>query len=279
MTTDSSPYLALKIAQAMFHKSLDGLTPAERQRVDKIVARQVDIERRILAAPEAAAIVLPPNSIDAAWQEIRARYDADEAFDAALGDAGLARQGLREAIERSLRVDAVLERIGGAIEVSETEVELFYLIHSERFVRPELRSVRHILVTINDTFKGNRRAMARWRIENVLRQARKSPDRFAELAMRHSECPTALNGGLIGTVRRGMLYPELDRVAFELDAGQVSPIVESENGLHIVQCVCVEPAARLSLGEVAARIRDSLAESKRQSVQKQWIEALIGTAA
>jgi peptidylprolyl isomerase/peptidyl-prolyl cis-trans isomerase C len=276
---DSSPYLALKIAQAMFRKSLDALTGDERRRVEAIVARQADIEERILATPEAASVVLTPDSIDAAWQEIRARYASDEAFEAALGDVGLAHAGLRAAIERSLRVDAVLERVGGAVDISETDVELFYLVHRERFVRPERRTVRHILITINDDFKGNRRANARWRIENVLRRAQKAPERFAELATRHSECPTALNGGLVGTVRRGMLYAELDRAAFALGAGQVSPIVESENGFHIVQCVAIEPAATLSLGEVAARIRQSLAEAKRQSVQKQWIETLIGKAA
>ncbi len=276
---DSSPYLALKIAQAMFGKLPDALTGAERQRVDAIVARQADIEKRILATPEAAGIALAPDSIDAAWQEIRARYASDDAFDAALGDAGLARTGLRAAIERSLRVDAVLERIGGAVDISETDVELFYLVHRERFVRPERRTVRHILITINDEFKGNRRANARWRIENVLRRAQKAPERFADLATRHSECPTALNGGLVGTVRRGMLYPELDRAAFSLEAGQISPIVESENGFHVVQCVAIEPAGTLSLAEVAARIRQSLTEAKRQSVQKQWIETLIGKAA
>ena len=279
MSADSSPYLALKIAQAMFSKSLDALTATERQRVDTIVARQGDIEQRILATPEAASVALTPASIDAAWQEIRARYASDEAFEAALGDAGLARAGLRAAIERSLRVDAVLERVGGAVEVSETDVELFYLIHHARFVRPERRTVRHILITINDDFKGNRRANARWRIDNVLRRAQKAPERFAELAKRHSECPTALNGGLVGTVRRGMLYAELDRAAFSLEAGQISPIVESENGFHIVQCVAIEPAGLLSLTEVAARIRQSLAETKRQSVQKNWIETLIGRAA
>ena len=279
MTTDSSPYLVLKTAQALFGKSLDALTGVERQRVDTIVARQVDIERRILSTPEAASIALAPASIDAAWHEIRARYASDAAFDAALGDAGLARAGLRVAIERSLRVDAVLERVGGVVEVSETDVELFYLIHNERFVRPERRSVRHLLITINDAFKGNRRANARWRIESILRRVQKAPQRFAELATRYSECPTALNGGLIGTVRRGMLYAELDRVAFELDVGQVSPIVESENGFHLVQCVAIEPAGTLTLGQVAARIRESLAESKRRSVQKQWIEALIDKAA
>ena len=279
MTIDSSPYLALKIAQAMFGKTLDALTATERQRVDAIVVRQFDIEKRILATPEAAGVVLPPASIDSAWQEVRARYASDEAFDGALGDAGLARAGLRAAIERSLRVDAVLDRIGGAVEVSETDVELFYLIHHERFVRPERRTVRHILITLNDDFKGNRRANARWRIDNVLRRAQKAPERFADLAMRHSECPTALDGGLVGTVRRGMLYPELDRVAFSLDAGQISPVVESENGFHIVQCVAIEPAGTPSLAEVAARIHQSLAEAKRQSVQKQWIETLIGKAA
>lgn len=256
MATDGSPYLALKIAQAVFNKTLGDLTPAERQRVDTIVACQVDIERRILATP---MIVLPAESIDAACNEIRARYASDAAFTAALGDAWPTGPA-RGRSERSLRVDAVLEcRVGGVVEVSETDVELFYLIH--HYVRAERCGVRHILITINDAFKGNRRANACWRIEMSCGTRRRRPS--ASPNWRHA-IPNA-DGAQRRSDRHGAarhVHPELDRVAFALDVGQVSPVVESENGFHLVQCVSAQPAATLSLAEVAARIRESRSPSR-----------------
>jgi len=61
-------------------------------------------------------------------------------------------------------------------------------------------------------------------------------NKFADLALKHSECPTALQGGVLGIVPRGKLYPELDAVLFSLKVGAVSDIVESEIGFHLLLC-------------------------------------------
>ncbi|MDD5462304.1 MAG: peptidylprolyl isomerase [Methylococcales bacterium] len=57
-----------------------------------------------------------------------------------------------------------------------------------------------------------------------------------ELALKHSECPTALQGGVSGIVPRGKLCPELDAALFSIKAGEISEIVESEIGFHLVLC-------------------------------------------
>ena len=272
---NANPYLALKLSQAMFHKTPDSLEPEERQRVEKVVVRQVEIERRILSAPEAVGVVLPQCSMDEAFDEVRSRYESEAAFDRAIERAGLDRDRLRASIERSLRVDAVLDRVSSAAAINDTEIELFYLLHRERFVQPERRTLRHILVTINDSLKGNQRATARRRIDNVVRQLLKSPERFEELATRFSECTTALNGGLIGTVQTGQLYPELEKEAFKLAVGQISRVVESEMGFHILQCVAIEPISNLTLDQASAKIREHLEESKRKALQKEWVESLL----
>ena len=271
----TNPYLALKLSQAMFHKTPDSLEPEERQRVEKVVVRQVEIERRILSAPEAVGVVLPPSSIDEAFNEVQSRYESGAAFDQAIKRVGLDRDRLRASIERSLRVDAVLDRVSSTAVVNDTEIELFYLLHRERFVKPESRTLRHILVTINDSLEGNQRATARRRIDNVVRQLLKSPERFEELAARFSECTTALNGGLIGTVQSGQLYPELEREAFKLTVGQISRVVESEMGFHILQCVAIEPVSNLTLAQASGKIREHLEDSKRKALQKEWVESLL----
>jgi hypothetical protein len=122
--------------------------------------------------------MLPESSIVASLQEIRGRY-ARRGLPRRSGKIGLD-AALRAAIERDLKVEAVLERVASqSAAVSETDVEIFYLMHRERFLRPETRALRHILVTINDSLPGNERPSARSRIDDIHARLAKSPERFA----------------------------------------------------------------------------------------------------
>ena len=116
----------------------------------------------------------------------------------------------------------MLDRVASQADaVSETDVEIFYLLLRERFLCPEKRSLRHILVTINDSLAGSDSATARDKIDAIHSRLLKSPERFAEQALKHSECPTAMNGGLLGTLKRDQLYIELEAVAFALAPGEL----------------------------------------------------------
>ncbi len=275
-----NPYLALKLSQELFHKTPASLEPLERQRVDSVASRQQRIEQRILASSEAAQVVLPESSLAQALSEIRSRYTSEDEFLSDLENSGMDQSALIDAVERDLKFDAVLDRVASRIvDVGEADIEIFYLMHRERFRRPENRTLRHILVTINETLKGNDRASARRRIDNVRARLLKSPHRFAELAMKYSECTTAMNGGMLGAVEKGQLYPELDRTAFTMQAGELSRVVESPMGFHVINCVSIESESEQPLSLVREKIRTYLIESRRKSAQREWIASLFRKAA
>lgn len=276
---DAAHYLTLKLAQELYRKPPESLAPDERQRVARVAARQLAIEQRILAAPEAAQVVLPLSSVDQGVAEIRGRYAAEEDYVADLAKSELDPASLRAAIERDLRVEAVLDRVGSqAAVVSDTDVEIFYLMNRKRFLRPETRTLRHILVTINDAVAGSERPAARARIGAIAARLERAPERFAEQALKHSECPTAMNGGLLGTVVRGQLFAELEPVAFALGLGQLSGIVESPLGFHILRCDAIEAESELPLASVRDKVRSQLADSRRRAAQRAWIAGLFQPA-
>ncbi|MBI4999139.1 MAG: nitrogen fixation protein NifM [Rhodocyclales bacterium] len=273
------PYLALKLARELYGKAPDALDEPERKRVAAVAARQQEIEQRILGSARAALVVLPEASIEACIKDIRDRYPDDPEFAADLARVGLSVATLREAVERDLKVEAVLEQVAAATPaVSDTEVEIFYLQHIERFRKPELRSLRHILVTVNEEMAGSTRDAALAKIEAIRERLLKDVGRFSEQALKHSECPTAMNGGLLGKVPRGKLYPEVEAVAFSLAPGGLSAIVESELGFHIVLCDAVDPESTVPLAEVRGRVRDHLAGSRHAAAQKAWIASLLQPA-
>lgn len=268
-------YLTLKISRELFQKSPEGLAPEERRKVDTVARRQRELETLILGTPEAAQVILTESSVQNSLMEIRARYGSDDEYQADLERIGVDADTLRREIERDLTVEAVLERVGShAATVSETDVEIFYFMHKDRFAKPETRVLRHILVTINDAVPGNERDVARAKIEAIRARLLKDPSRFEEQALKHSECPTAMNGGLLGTVPRGQLYAELEPAAFALVTGELSAVAESPIGFHILRCDRIEPSHTLTLNQSRERIRSHLGDQRKRICQKSWINGL-----
>jgi len=272
------PYLRLKLARKLFDKAPDQLDAAQALRVEQVAVRQLDIERRILATREAAQVVLPASSLERAVAEVRRRYASEDEFIADLDKIGLDPAGLAAAIEGDLRVEGVLEQVASRVaEASATDAEIFYLLHRARFRRPETRRLRHILITINASLPGNERPLARKKSEEIRARLRAAPERFAEQALKHSECPTALNGGDLGVVQRGQLFAELEPGAFALAAGELSEVLESPLGFHLIECTAATAEGELALEEVQGDIRARLTESRRSAAQKEWIAALPAT--
>jgi nitrogen fixation protein NifM len=275
MNEPDSVYLRLKLAAKLFQKPLEALTADERRRVESVATKQRKMESLILTTAEAASVVLPEASVVASLGEIRSRYASDEDYRADLERIGLDAAALRQAVERDMTVEAVLEKVGAdGTAVSDTEVEIFWFMHQDRFRRTETRVLRHILVTINEQLAGNEREASRARIDGIRARLLKNPERFAEQALKHSECPTALNGGLLGSVPRGQIYPELEAVAFALTEASLSEVVESELGYHLIYCETIHPERQSLLAEVRETIREHLNQRRRSRLQKSWINAL-----
>jgi nitrogen fixation protein NifM len=272
----ADPWLALKLARELFKKTPDTLDAGERRRLAEVARRQTEIERRILSTVEASGVVLPAASVQRTLEGIRASYADAAEYRADLERAGLTDDDLAVAVARDLKVEAVLEQVAGrAPPVTDTDVEIFYLQHAVRFRKPETRTLSHILVTINETLPGSERKAALARIAAIRARLEQEPARFAEQAAKHSECPTAMNGGRLGQMGRGKLYPELDAAAFALAAGAVSDIVESPLGFHVMFCEAIDPARTVPLAEAGAHIRASLEDRRREAFRKAWVASLF----
>jgi len=273
MIERGNAYLAMKVATRLYDKPLDALGADELSRVNAVVVRQREIETLIATTPEAASVMLPEQSIEANLREIRGRYASDEDYRADLDRVGLDATSMRLAVERDMVVEAVLDKVSArAATVSDTDVEIFWFLHRDRFRRAETRVLRHILVTFDG--EDNERCAARDKINAIRARLLKDPARFGEQALKHSECPTAMNGGLLGTVPRGRLYPQLDNAAFALAPGALSPPVETEIGYHLIHCEAINTERPSRLDEARQTIREHLERHRRGACQKSWIKAL-----
>jgi peptidylprolyl isomerase/peptidyl-prolyl cis-trans isomerase C len=261
-------YLELKLSWELFAKPPEALSEPERTRLVKVAARQDSIEQRILESAEGAHVAVPDATLTTRLDEIRKRYAGAEEFAQDLQRSGLAEAELEAAVQRDLRVEAVLEKVASdAAPVSAVEAEIYYRLHPQSFDRPPTRRLRHILITSDNAVEKGR---ARSQLE-ALRRALKDAEQFGAAARLHSHCPSALEGGQLGIVKRQQLYPKLDAAAFALSAGQISRVVESPIGLHIVRCDEILPSGMLPFSAVREKIVEHLSDQRRRQAQRDWI--------
>jgi peptidyl-prolyl cis-trans isomerase C len=268
-------YLILRTALNNHQKSPLDLSAGALEQVQHQAQYQFELETKILASPDASSVIVPAQQLNDSLAEIQARYNDEDEFVSDLAKNNLNIDGFQAALYRELQVNATLESVAARAEpVSALDVQHYYQTHEEKFNIPETRTARHILITINDDYEENHREAARERILHLWERLKRHPEQFSELAQRHSECATALQGGLLGRVPRGQLYAELDHVLFMMQAAQISQLVESELGFHLLYCEKIHFPAHIPLEDAYAKILELLQQRRRLSYQKNWLALL-----
>jgi peptidyl-prolyl cis-trans isomerase C len=164
----------------------------------------------------------------------------------------------------------------GKVNVTDQEARTYYNENPKRFEKPEEIRASHILIKFGDTSSGGdpneAKAQAKAKIEDLLRQIKDGAD-FAELAKAHSVCPSASSGGDLGFFPRGKTTPPFEKVAFELEIGQISDIVETEYGYHIIKVTDHRDASIISFEQA----KESIIKQLTQKKQAEFVEAYINT--
>ncbi|HWQ93158.1 MAG TPA: peptidylprolyl isomerase, partial [Clostridia bacterium] len=155
------------------------------------------------------------------------------------------------------------------VEVSDADVKKFYDENTPKFEQPERVRAAHILVGTRDD-QGNelsaeKKAEKKKEIEALLKRVRAGED-FAKLAKEHSEDPGSKDKGGEYTFPRGQMVPEFESTAFGLKTNEVSEVVTTQFGYHIIKLYEKLPAQTMPLSEVSSSVRDYL---KSQAVQKE----------
>jgi len=268
-------YQVLRAAVEIFGRQPGELDAHELSTVTKRADQARDLENLVLTTEMGRRVSVPDVAIDDAVKRIRERFDDHVMFDQALKESGVVETDLRRALWRELAFDAVLSLVGDEVEpVTNAEIEAYYAAHPKHFHRPEQRTVRHILITVNDDYPENTALAAEKRIDEIAAYLEQHPDDFDKQASAHSECPSALEGGLLGDVTPGKLYPELDEALFAMDEGAIAGPVETEAGFHLILCEKIQLGAVISLNEAREKLREHLTNQRRKAAQKAWVSSL-----
>lgn len=257
-------------------------TVAGTEEFNREAARLMDavlqdlIEGKILLREaKLAGLSIRPEAIDMRINERKKLYESTDAFMKDLEAAGLTLGDLRTYVEKRLMALAMADRklneFKKEVVIAESAVAQYYDDNKDRFVRPERVLVRQIFLAAAPDAAS--RGAARGRLEQLKDEINAGAD-FAELAKAHSEGPGAADGGLMGWMTRGDLVDPLDAAAFALEAGQVSDILETDNGVHLLYVVKKESAGLASFEEVRAEIEPELRTQAAAGRYRKWMGEL-----
>ncbi|QWV94011.1 peptidylprolyl isomerase [Geomonas oryzisoli] len=165
----------------------------------------------------------------------RARYQGGEAYARDMSKAGLTLPLWEQMVRKELVINRFVEhKFATRVSVGADEAKGFYETNRERFKTGSSVRASHILVTVAGCAQEQDKKRARERAEILLHRVRQGED-FGILAQSHSDCPSKVRGGDLGFFRKGELDPPLEQAVFTLKPGEISDLVQTRHGFHIVK--------------------------------------------
>jgi len=261
---------------------LDPKTEEGRTRLDQlregIVSEMID---RTLIAQEAErrGLSIPPERLKEAEQRTIQQFGGEEKYDAYLAEHRLTRDEYREVIKSEIYGELMRSELSKGLTVTDEEIKKYYEAHraEPQFQQPEVVTASHILINARPNLISQQlqreknlsgEALAQAAREELEKRRRLAEDvrgkaaaggNFAALARQHSEDPSSREqGGSLGTFARNSHTRAFDEAAFALKPGQVSAVVQTEYGFHVIKVTAKEAARSQTLPEATAEIRRRL---------------------
>jgi peptidyl-prolyl cis-trans isomerase C len=211
-------------------------------------------------------------------ETIKKRFSDEAAYKKALEGMGVSEKEIRAQIQRGLAINQLLDNnVGQKITVTEEESKKYYNNNPNMFKQPEQVKASHILIKVAPDAEESIKVQARKKIETVQKKVRQGED-FGLLAKANSEGPTAQRDGDLGYFHRGRMAKPFEDAAFALNVGEVSGIVETQFGYHLIKVTDKKPARTIPYKEVQLRLKQYLKKEKEKPEIQGYIENLKKSA-
>jgi peptidyl-prolyl cis-trans isomerase C len=263
-----------RIVQTMEARAGQPIPPDRRDEILRGAIDQLVVYTLLSQESRNRGIKIEDAEIDAKMAQLKGQFPTQEAFDKALKERGMTIESLRKDARVDLSVTKLIEAETAALPgPSDLEAKDFYDKNPQRFKQDESVRASHILIRVDEKADAPAKKKARAEIDAVLKQIKAGGD-FAKLAQQHSQDGSAAQGGDLNYFAKGAMVPAFDKVAFELKPGQISDVVTTPFGYHIIKVIDRKPGRTVPFEESSQQIKQFLTEQKKQQHQEAYIEGL-----
>ena len=187
-----------------------------------------------------------------------------------------------EAYKNHIRDQILISKItrfelGRRITVSDRKILKYYQANQKDYWEEAKIKVRHILILLDKEASSDKKNESYKHINGILSEIKNGKD-FSDAAVEYSEDVSASSGGDVGYIEKGKMVPEFEKVVYSLKEGEISNVVETEFGFHIIKVDEIRPGRTLPLNEVKDKIKNILSVEKQKSAYAAWVKELRETA-
>jgi parvulin-like peptidyl-prolyl isomerase len=210
---------------------------------------------------------------------VKKPFPNEQAFSAALAERQMTLDKLKFEIRQQLQAMKLVDTdIKPTVTVTDADVTDFYVKNPDKFQEPEAVRAAHIMIRTPDATDEAQKKKAKAEATAVLAELKKGGD-FAALAKQYSQdAGSAANGGDMGFVPRGQTAPVFEQAAFALKPGQISGVVESPFGYHIIKVSAHRDARTVPLQEVKPQVQEFLTQQQMQQKTDAYVTKLKAKA-
>ncbi len=241
--------------------------------LDNLITREL-----LWQESQKSGVKITDSAVDEEIANWKKQFSDEAQFKTILASMNVSEEDLKAQMKQRLSVQTFLDKkLEEKIAVSDKEVKEYYDSHPDDFKQPEQVKASHILVKVDSKADEAGKAQARKKIEDIEKQVKKGED-FAVIAKSSSDCPSKENGGDLGYFSRGQMVKPFEDAAFALKTGEVSKIVETRFGYHLIKAVDKKADKTLSYDEVKDELKDYLKQQKKVKEIGDYSQELKGKA-
>ena len=233
-----------------------------------------------LLLDEAAKLDIPVSEaeVDKQVEHIVTQVGGREAFNKALEAQKTTEAKFRDQMRQGKRVDKLVEQAtSGTEEPTEADIEKYFAEHKTEFSKGEQVLAQHILVTPDGDAPASK-SEAYEKINAIRERIATGAKTFESEAAEHSTCPSGKEGGSLGWFGRGMMVPEFDSEVFAMALGEISGIIETQFGYHIIKKTDHDKGGDTNFIDARDQIRDLIRHSRRGAAMTSYVEELRSKA-
>lgn len=209
--------------------------------------------------------------VDAQVAQMQKQFPSEAEFSKALAARNTTVDQLKADARIDMAINKMMEAEVNGVAATDADAQDFYTKNPDKFTQGEQARASHILVKADEQADEATKKAARTKIDGLLKRVKAGED-FAALAKENSDDGSAAQGGDLGFFPRGQMVPPFDQAAFALKPGEISDVVTSQFGFHIIKLVEKKESSVVPLDQVKPRVIEFLTNQKKQERVNALIE-------
>lgn len=256
---------------SMSGKKLEG---AELEKLKSEILENIIGGELLFQDAQKKKIKIEDAKINKEYDNLKQKFPSADVFTNWLKEMDLTESAIKADFKKRMVVQQLIDKeFSDKISITDPEVKAFYDGNPQFFQKSDEVKASHILVRVAADANEATKKEAKKKVESIQSKIKSGND-FAALAKELSDCPSKEKGGELGFFGRGQMVPPFEKAAFALKPGEVSDIVETEFGYHLIKVLEKKPASTVTLDEVKGQIKQMLTQDKLQKEIVLMVEKL-----